>query len=388
MVANPGVCDLCASDAWSTVIDSMTGRALRSDRVVLARPLQKVECGRCGLVRDGSGFDPAATAVYERDYRATLSEHVFYTPQGPMPRSRAFGDWIADLLGADRLRGMARVLEVGAGSGLLVQALAAKMPWAEVSGIELGSAAVAEAQRHGRPVRQTHPEALEPGAYDLVCSVAVLEHVPSPTQYLQSLGRLLKPGGRLVLAQPTQEVPSYDLFFVDHLWHFGAPHLTGYAAKCGFDEVARQIGHPLMPNFSIHVFRAAAPRSRSWAWSGTPARTTCAATARQVTSDMTAIDGLIGRIAHAGQPLGVFGVFEVFALTRAYSTLGSAAIACGLDDDPGSAGPGQYAFPVVAPESCAQFGVKDVLLTMNKLYYPQATARLARLGVQAYPVLS
>ena len=96
----------------------------------------------------------------------------------------------------------------------------------------------------------------------------------------------------------------------------------------------------------------------------------------------------IDRLARAGQPLGVFGIFEVFALARAYSALGSAAITCGLDDDPGKNDAGEYPFPIVVPESCVHYGVKDVLLTMNKVYYPQATARLERLGVRAYPVLS
>ena len=386
MSADSGVCDLCGSLASTVVIDSATGRSLRSDRVVLPLPLRKVACERCGLVRDGGSFDPVAAPIYEDDYHVNLDEHFFYTVDGRTPRSGVFAGWIAELVGADRLRRASRVLEVGAGSGLLVQALAAMLPWAEVSGVELGAAAVAEARRHGRAVRQGGMDQERPESFDLICSIAVLEHVPSPTRYLRALRRLLKPGGRLVLAQPTQDVPSYDVFFADHLRHFGSGHLTAYAGKCGFDEVASQVGHCLMPNFSIHVFRAA--ESRPWEWAGEAVPTTCAETARRVVADMAALDERIRRLAAGRQPLGVFGVFEVFALARAYSTLGSAEIACGLDDNPAAADRLDAGFPVVVPESCVDYGVNDVLLTMNKLYYAQASARLARLGVRTYPVLS
>jgi len=38
------------------------------------------------------------------------------------------------------------------------------------------------------------------GAYDVVLSTQVLEHVPSPLEYLDECHRLLKPGGRLILS--------------------------------------------------------------------------------------------------------------------------------------------------------------------------------------------
>jgi SAM-dependent methyltransferase len=380
-------CDLCGSGESAALIDSATQRALRSDRIVVPMSLRKLECRNCGLVRDGSAYDPAAGRMYESAYQLTLDEHQFYTPEGLRPRSAVFADWIAEVVGAAPLAGVARALEVGAGSGLLTAEIAKRMPNAEVNGIELGAEAVAEAARLGRAVTAMRIEDVPAGAYDLVYAIAVLEHVPSPSNFLMEIRRVLTPGGLAVLAQPTQDVESYDVFFVDHLHHFGAGHLAAYAEKSGLKEIARRVGHPQMPNFSIHVLKAG-ERPATWNWRGGPWRTRCDATAARVTADMRALDTLLDRLAADRRGLAVFGIHEVFALASAYSALGDAAIRCGLDDQPARAARESHPFPVVIPEACVEYGIDDVLLTMNKLYYPHASARIEQLGVSAHPVLS
>lgn len=86
--------------------------------------------------------------------------------------------------------------------------------------------------------------------YDGVLSVAVLEHVASPTSFLTAIHKSLAPNGLLFLAQPTQDVSSYDVLFYDHIHHFGTDHLRAYAHKCGFRELGFVVGHEWMPNFT------------------------------------------------------------------------------------------------------------------------------------------
>jgi SAM-dependent methyltransferase len=86
------------------------------------------------------------------------------------------------------------------------------MPNATCEGVELNRDAVDLARQRGIFVHQGAPADLAAEQYDVVYSIAVLEHVPSPTKFLRELRRLLKPGGHLFLYQPTQDVPSYDLF--------------------------------------------------------------------------------------------------------------------------------------------------------------------------------
>src|SRR5688572_2841007 len=97
-----------------------------------------------------------------------------------------------------------RVLGVRCGGRLLLVALARE--GASVTGIDLGSEGLEVARMHlhesGLSVdyRETSAEVLaarEPGAYDVVTCMEVLEHVPDPGAMLAACATLLKPGGRL-----------------------------------------------------------------------------------------------------------------------------------------------------------------------------------------------
>jgi 2-polyprenyl-3-methyl-5-hydroxy-6-metoxy-1,4-benzoquinol methylase len=384
-------CDLCGSRQIETLVHLDSGRALRSDRVVVASRLHKLRCAACGLVQD-AGRDASfrEDGYYRCEYEAggAFQEHVFYTPQGPVARSQLLAEWLGSAAAGEPWRSARRALEVGAGAGHLLERLAALHAQVHFEGLEPGAQAAALARARGLAVRRGTPadDAAEP--VDLVYGVAVLEHVPSPTAFLRDLRARLRPGGWLLLCQPTQDVPSYDVLFVDHLHHFGSAHLAAYARKTGFRELDAAVGHPWMPNFSLHAWRAEDVEGACAAWQGPPAETTCARTVAGVMADMAALDATLRRLAAARRRVAAFGLHEVYALTRAYSGLGDFPLVCGFDDDPARLAHAGLAFPVVPPQQGLRFGVQDAVLSMNRVYYEQAQKRLAALGIAAHPVLS
>jgi SAM-dependent methyltransferase len=380
-------CDLCGSTAAKALGGVPAGRAMQSDRTIVPVTLAKVECTGCGLVRDA---DPHAIrpSYYSDVYQLDRGDHVFHSPTGPQRRSSVMADWIEELLAAGGVAtAAADVLEVGASRGFLQLELASRWPTARIRGVELSLAAAGEATRRGADVHAGGTEHLPSGELDLVVAIAVLEHVPSPTEFLTELRRLLRPGGHLVLIQPTQAVPSYDIFFVDHLHHFGPPHLEAYARKTAFVPLHSAVGFRFMPNFSGHLLAAGAAGAVA-AWQGPAATTSCAETLRTVSADLARAVQTAQALAATGARFGVFGLHEVFALVRAYSSLGELGIALGLADDAENPDYAALGFPILRPEDATTSGVRDIFLTMNRVHYPFATARLARLGLRAVPVLT
>jgi SAM-dependent methyltransferase len=395
---DPTRCDLCGASDARTIIHPKTGRALRSDRVLLPQDLHKIECIGCGLVRSGDAEAPVTLGeVYLDEYSMSTEweDHVFYTAQGPLQRSVAFADWLERAAGRYRWDRAKRILEIGAGAGTLLAELTSRYPESAFEGVEVNRAAAEIARRKGLRVADRLDDIN--GPFDLVLAVAVIEHVPSPARFLAAARRLLAPGGLLYLCQPTQDVSSYDLFFVDHLHHFASEHLRAYAGPIGFMEVALVVGHEVMPNFSLHVWQAfdaeppkerpdAAPDGSTGWWVGPPVATTCATSGHQIQADMARLDATLADLHTQSRPVAVFGVNEAFWLTCAYSSLSAFPIACGLDDRPGQLYHARLPFPVVQPEQCSAYGARDVLLTMNALYYPLATRRLKALGLRPVPI--
>lgn len=96
-----------------------------------------------------------------------------------------------------------RVLDVGCGGGILADAMARK--GADVLGIDLSVKALRVAQLHAleastprveyREVSTEDLAAEQPGSFDVVTCMEMLEHVPDPASIVQACSTLVKPGG-------------------------------------------------------------------------------------------------------------------------------------------------------------------------------------------------
>ena len=382
-------CDLCSSREWRTILRMRSGRALRSDRTILPEDLVKRVCLACGLARRGTACDPVALErLYTQDYRGGAPRaHVFYTAAGSVPRSEVFADWFLTVAG-DAFADARRGLECGAGSGELLAALASRCPHMTFAEFEPGQDPADWDRPAGcRAVRDLAD--CDEGMYDVVWAVAVLEHVAAPTDFLRGLRRLVRCGGSLILAQPTQDVKSTDVLFVDHLFHFGTAHLRQYAQKCGFREIRRAVGHPLMPNYSLHLWRATdGDPAEMRAWIGAPGPTCVGRSGRALLDDFGRLDEQLDACLKANRRVALFGLGEAFWMARCYSTLFDAPLVCAAVDEPHRDEYRSLGFPVITPERLPAFGADVVFLTMSPEYYDRAASRIAALGLTPVPVLS
>lgn len=100
-----------------------------------------------------------------------------------------------------RLSG-ARLVDIGCGGGLLSEAMARN--GALVTGIDLSTTALDVARLHAGneglqiDYQEMTAESLadsQPGTFDVVTCLEMLEHVPDPASVVESCSQLLKPGG-------------------------------------------------------------------------------------------------------------------------------------------------------------------------------------------------
>ncbi|RKP52079.1 bifunctional 2-polyprenyl-6-hydroxyphenol methylase/3-demethylubiquinol 3-O-methyltransferase UbiG [Trinickia fusca] len=134
-----------------------------------------------------------------------------------------------------------RVLDIGCGGGILSESMAGL--GAQVKGIDLSSQALGVADLHslesgiGVEYEEIAAEALaarEPGTYDVVTCMEMLEHVPDPAAIVKACATLVKPGGWVFFSTLNRNVKSY-LFAV-----IGAEYVAQMLPK-GTHDYARFI---------------------------------------------------------------------------------------------------------------------------------------------------
>ncbi|MBK1640749.1 bifunctional 3-demethylubiquinol 3-O-methyltransferase/2-polyprenyl-6-hydroxyphenol methylase [Chromatium okenii] len=109
-----------------------------------------------------------------------------------------------------------RVLDVGCGGGILSESMALR--GATVLGIDMGTMPLRVAELHtlesGVEVeyRQMPVETLaaeQPGSFDVVTCMEMLEHVPSPASVVAACAQLVRPGGRVFFSTLNRNPKSF-----------------------------------------------------------------------------------------------------------------------------------------------------------------------------------
>ncbi len=165
----------------------------------------------------GTKFRP----LLERAVRAVAARHIAFLCGG-LPRDAA-------------------ILDVGCGRGVLLSPLADR--GYRVFGVEANERAVqgADPRAQIRIATRLSEAGFEPESFDLIVIWHVLEHMVDPFDAMSACARMLKTGGRLIVA-----VPNYgswqarwsgkDWFHLDpprHLYHFPCSALEKLCEKHG-----------------------------------------------------------------------------------------------------------------------------------------------------------
>ncbi len=199
-----------------------------------------VVCSGCGLGR----LDPLPGP---EEVRAFYPDEYYGVPGSKFqPLIEALVRWVGARHIAFLSAGLppgARVLDVGCGRGVILGALADR--GFQVHGLEISAEAVrgADPRAEIRVAPHLRDADYPPESFDQVVIWHVLEHLHDPRGTLEQVQRILRPGGRLVVAVPNfsslqARWTGAGWFHLDlprHLYHFPLAALRRLLAETGFD---------------------------------------------------------------------------------------------------------------------------------------------------------
>ncbi len=172
------------------------------------------------MSQTSENLDPAELAKFE----AIAAE--WWNPDGPLKTLHEINPLRLSYIEERVTLKGARILDVGCGGGLLSEALAARD--ANVVGIDLVAASLEVARQHAEETdtrleyRQIDAASLaseEPGQFDVVTCLELLEHVPEPEALVAACSLAVRPGGAVFFSTINRNLKSFLLAIV------GAEHV-------------------------------------------------------------------------------------------------------------------------------------------------------------------
>jgi len=229
--------ELLTAPAVLTTSDRMFGRTTPIDVAICS------ECHSYNLISlvDGKDSYPADYYTHRADGSAAKRNSLPYIVAGVWKRiSNPYEDRWHRIL-RERARAGATMLDVGCGVGNLLQR--AKEWGFAVTGIEPGPGAIVARSRGFQVIRSNFEDSnLAAESFDVVVLNHVIEHLQDPASALSIVGRLLRPGGLLMIRTPVADSLAARMFgsywvqldVPRHLVVFSSVALRLLVASAGF----------------------------------------------------------------------------------------------------------------------------------------------------------
>ena len=230
-------CPVCGNSDFTDLFSA-------TDYLISRETFSVRQCTECGLAFTADPPDEEDIGRYylsddyisHTDRKRNLTEHLYHLARRFMLARK---QRLAERATAKR---GGTILDIGSGTGYFASFMQAK-GW-KVTGLELNE----EAREYS--VQKLGINALAPseinnipdGWADCVTLWHVLEHLYDPCRWMEEVKRILKPGGKCIIAVPNAE--SADALFFGkewaamdvprHLWHFSANTMVRFINNKGF----------------------------------------------------------------------------------------------------------------------------------------------------------
>lgn len=226
-------CICCGGEEFEAVLTEL-------DDYEYGRPLPGlalIRCRQCGLLRlDPLPSTEELAGCYPAEYSNIYSEEETSPLKSTLIRiyNRRLMKSFERLAGNE-----ADILDVGCSGGHLIGLLSDHKPGWRTTGVEMSGEAVEYGRAKGRNIIHGAIEDvdMEENSFDLILLSHLIEHVVDPRAMLAKLGRLARPGGKIIIETPDSD--AFDRRLFGRYW--GGLHFPRHTYLFNKNNMARML---------------------------------------------------------------------------------------------------------------------------------------------------
>lgn len=241
-------CYICNHKTFRPILK--TKPSMSSDGQTVDLIISKEECSNCGTVRStDTSFLPN---FYKNYYKlnATNNDPQYIYKGEIVAKSKMHFEWIEKLVG-NELQGIKSIIEIGCGSGNLLDLFNIKNKY----GVEPGTEAAKHAAAVAKVRNMSYEDIAAEEKYDLILSTCVIEHTVDPVGFLKKIWTIAQENSLIVIGLPLQDTEGFDVYFLDHLHHFTSKQFIYLCQKNGFTMEKFEIGYKCITTIGYFVLR-------------------------------------------------------------------------------------------------------------------------------------
>jgi SAM-dependent methyltransferase len=157
------------------------------------------------------------------------------------PRSVFLVDFLSDNAGLPRT---GKLLDIGCGTGAAISNFSSQYPEWRIFGADLSDRCMELLKKTPNFERLfLSPLSKIRDKFDMVLMIHSLEHFRKPREALEQTLKLMVDDGKILIQVPNIEENPFDLFIVDHYFHFSPANLLHLFSDIGMDVVEMRDGY-------------------------------------------------------------------------------------------------------------------------------------------------
>ncbi|MFH1004439.1 MAG: class I SAM-dependent methyltransferase [Bacteroidota bacterium] len=376
-------CPICNGLVWNSFFNTSTGRIMTGDQRIGNGNLEKIICAQCGVVSNKKTFtDDEIELLYGKEYELNTferEEHLFFTPNGPIPRSQVFADWLIPHFPKQ----FETLTEIGCGEGLLLEKIKKIFPNKNLLGFDGSIKATELGRKKGLNIKQKLflPNDNKLLESDVILLINVIEHIEDICGMIRSISTSLKKGGRIIFCLPIQDYGGYDLFFAEHVWHFTTRHINHLLKNLNLNVIHQDSNHSINHGIGLFICEHNGKTNNDFPKEHTILENTFA----YWKNNFDSINEQINK--EKFKRIAVFGSGEVLTLFFTFTSLGSQNIVACIDETPSKIGTLKHGIPISNIDWFEKNSADAVFLTVNKKYHQMIKNKLAKYHLNIFSII-